>query len=45
MNEKNATELLKQKNINGGLIGGAALKPQPFASIINDAVKICANEK
>lgn len=34
MNAKNAAELLSQPDIDGGLIGGASLKPQDFATII-----------
>ena len=34
MNAKNAAELLKQPDIDGGLIGGASLKPVDFATII-----------
>ena len=34
MNEKNAAELLAQPNVNGGLIGGASLKPAAFAAIV-----------
>ena len=34
MNEKNAAELLVQPEIDGGLIGGASLKPESFAAII-----------
>jgi len=37
MNEKNAAELLAQPDIDGGLIGGASLKPASFAAIINAA--------
>ena len=37
MNEKNAKELLAQPDIDGGLIGGASLKPESFAAIINAA--------
>ncbi len=37
MNEKNASELLAQKDIDGGLIGGASLVPEKFAAIINAA--------
>ncbi|WP_305083948.1 triose-phosphate isomerase, partial [uncultured Oscillibacter sp.] len=37
MNEKNAAELLAQPDIDGGLIGGAALKPDKFVDIINAA--------
>ena len=34
MNEKNAFDLLAQPDIDGGLIGGASLKPADFATII-----------
>lgn len=34
MNAKNAQELLSQPDIDGGLIGGASLKPQDFSKII-----------
>ena len=34
MNAKNAEELLAQPDIDGGLIGGASLKPADFATII-----------
>ena len=37
MNAKNAFELLAQPDIDGGLIGGASLKPADFAQIINSA--------
>jgi len=37
MNEKNANDLLAQPDIDGGLIGGASLKPESFAAIINAA--------
>ncbi len=37
MNPKNAQELLAQPDIDGGLIGGAALKPDDFMAIINAA--------
>lgn len=36
MNPKNSAELLAQPDIDGGLIGGASLKPQDFAKIIAD---------
>ena len=35
MNPANAAELLSQPDIDGGLIGGAALKPDQFVDIIN----------
>jgi triosephosphate isomerase len=34
MNPKNAAELLAQPDVDGGLIGGASLKPEDFAAII-----------
>lgn len=37
MNDANACELLAQRDIDGGLIGGASLKPPSFAAIINAA--------
>jgi len=37
MNDKNAYDLLAQPDIDGGLIGGASLKPGSFAVIINAA--------
>ena len=37
MNTANAGELLAQPDVDGGLIGGASLKPQDFATIINAA--------
>ena len=35
MKPSNAKELMAMRNIDGGLIGGAALKAQDFASIVN----------
>lgn len=37
MNEKNAADLLAKENVDGGLIGGASLKANSFAAIINAA--------
>ena len=37
MNAKNAAELLAMPDIDGGLIGGASLKPADFASIVASA--------
>ncbi|MEG2119598.1 MAG: triose-phosphate isomerase, partial [Pseudoflavonifractor sp.] len=37
MNAKNAAELLAQPDVDGGLIGGAALKPVDFTAIVNAA--------
>ncbi len=34
MNAENAAELLAQPDVNGGLIGGASLKPADFLRII-----------
>jgi triosephosphate isomerase len=39
MKPDNAAELLAQKDIDGGLIGGAALKADSFAAIIAAAAK------
>ncbi len=39
MNPKNAEELLAQPDVDGGLIGGAALKPDQFVEIINAATQ------
>jgi len=40
MKPGNAPELLAQKNIDGGLIGGAALKANDFAGIVNAAIEL-----
>lgn len=37
MNAKNAAELLNQPDVDGGLIGGASLKPADFAEIVKAA--------
>ncbi|TQI68636.1 triose-phosphate isomerase [Clostridium sp. KNHs216] len=37
MNAKNAAELLDQPDVDGGLIGGASLKPADFAEIVKAA--------
>ena len=37
MNDKNAFELLSQPDVDGGLIGGAALVPEKFVAIVNAA--------
>ncbi len=37
MNAQNAAELLAQPNVDGGLIGGASLKPADFAAIVKAA--------
>ncbi len=35
MNPKNASELMAQEQIDGGLIGGASLKAEDFAKVVN----------
>jgi triosephosphate isomerase len=40
MKPENADELLAQKNIDGGLIGGAALKASSFAALVDSALKL-----
>jgi triosephosphate isomerase len=37
MKPENATGLLKQPDVDGGLIGGASLKPESFLGIVNAA--------
>lgn len=37
MNDKNAADLLAKENIDGGLIGGASLKPDAFTAIVSAA--------
>ena len=39
MNAANADELLSKPDVDGGLIGGASLKPADFAAIVNAAGK------
>ena len=39
MNAKNAAELLSMKDVDGGLIGGASLKSEDFAKIIDAAAQ------
>lgn len=39
VNDKNASELFSQPDIDGGLIGGASLKSQQFLTIIENATK------
>jgi triosephosphate isomerase len=38
MNKSNTAELLRKEDIDGGLIGGASLKPEEFAEMINLAI-------
>ena len=40
MKPENADDLLAQKNIDGGLIGGAALKANSFAALVESAQKL-----
>jgi triosephosphate isomerase len=40
MNQGNAADLLKQENIDGGLIGGASLKADSFVEIIKEAINL-----
>ena len=40
MKLENADDLLAQKNIDGGLIGGASLKATSFASLVESAAKL-----
>ena len=37
MNARTPLELLAQPDVDGGLIGGASLKPADFVEIINSA--------
>lgn len=41
VNDKNAAELFGQPDIDGALVGGAALKADAFAAIVNAAVLAC----
>ncbi|MFN0013807.1 MAG: triose-phosphate isomerase, partial [Saprospiraceae bacterium] len=34
-NAQNAPELFRQPDVDGGLIGGASLKPEDFVAIVN----------
>jgi triosephosphate isomerase len=38
MKPENATGLMKQPDVDGGLIGGAALKAESFLAIVNAAL-------
>lgn len=44
MNPKNAKELLSMPDIDGGLIGGASLKPKDFAQIIDAVAEVTGEE-
>ena len=39
MKPENAEELVRQADIDGGLIGGAALKADSFADLVKNAIK------
>ncbi len=43
MNDKNAAELLSQSDIDGGLIGGASLKADAFATIVQAGMEVGKN--
>jgi len=45
MNPKNAKELLSMPDIDGGLIGGASLKPNDFAKIIDAVAQVIGEEQ
>jgi triosephosphate isomerase len=45
VNAKNSGELLQQRNIDGGLVGGASLKPEEFLPIIEAGQKRLATAK
>jgi triosephosphate isomerase len=42
MNSENAQELLSQPDIDGGLVGGASLKPEEFRAIVETALRLSA---
>ncbi|MFW9905320.1 MAG: triose-phosphate isomerase [Candidatus Thorarchaeota archaeon] len=44
MNEKNATKLLKIKDIDGGLVGGASLSAKTFMPIIRSAEELSKHD-
>ena len=44
MNAKNAEELLSMPDIDGGLIGGASLKPDDFSKIIAAVAAVTGEE-
>ena len=45
MNPKNAADLLSMPDIDGGLIGGASLKPKDFAQIIDAVAEVTGEEQ
>ena len=45
MNPQNAKELLSMPDIDGGLIGGASLKPKDFAKIIDAVAQVTGEEQ
>ena len=42
MKPENAEELLSQPDIDGGLVGGASLKPDAFREVVETAVRLSA---
>lgn len=44
MKPENARELLRQPDIDGGLVGGASLKPDTFADIVHIASELAAEK-
>jgi triosephosphate isomerase len=42
MNASNAASLLAQADIDGGLVGGASLKPDDFLAIVAAAQALCS---
>ena len=40
MKPENADDLLTEKDIDGGLIGGAALKADSFVALVKSAAKL-----
>ncbi len=43
MNDKNALEIFKIEDVNGGLIGGASLKSEVFLNMIESSEKVLNN--
>jgi len=45
MKSSNAKELLSMPDIDGGLIGGASLKPNEFIQIIDAVAQVTGEER
>jgi triosephosphate isomerase len=45
MNPKNAQEILSQKDVDGGLIGGASLNIDSFSSLVQIAENVQKEKK